>query len=169
MSAALITLLVILLALVLFVTELVSYDLVALILIAVLVVTGVVTPKEGVSGFGDDATLTVTFMFVLSAAMLKTGALQFLGTRISWLFRNNFYLGLVGLMVVGACMSAFINNTPIVAVFMPVVIQIAHAAGRSPAKLLMPMTFAVTLGGTVTLIGTSSNLVVSGMAVKCGF
>jgi di/tricarboxylate transporter len=165
---AIITLCVVILALVLFVTELLSIDLVALLMMAALMLTGVVSPKEGVAGFGDDATLTVAFMFVLSAAVLKTGALQYLGNRLSVLFRNNFYLGLMSMMLVACSISAFINNTPIVAVLIPVMIQIAHASGHSPSQTLMPLSFAVLLGGTVTLIGTSSNLVVSGVSVKCG-
>ena len=165
---AIITLIIILGAIVLFATEIVSIDLVALLVMTVLILFRIVTPQEGIEGFSNKATVTVAFMFVLSAALLKTGALQFLTYRLSNLFRTNFTLGITLMMIVVAAISAFINNTPIVAIFIPVVIQIAHASGQSPTKMLIPLTFAVTFGGTCTLIGTSTNILVSGIAEKEG-
>lgn len=165
---AIITLIIILGAIVLFATEIVSIDLVALLVMTVLILFGIVTPQEGIDGFSNKATVTVAFMFVLSAALLKTGALQFLTYRLSNLFRTNFTLGIALMMIVVAAISAFINNTPIVAIFIPVVIQIAHSSGQSPTKMLIPLTFAVTFGGTCTLIGTSTNILVSGIAEKEG-
>ena len=88
--AALITLCVIVGAVILFVTEVVSIDLVALLIIVTLVLLGVITPEQGVEGFSNKATVTVTFMFILSAALLKTGALQWVAHRLSGTFRHNF-------------------------------------------------------------------------------
>lgn len=167
-TPALITLGVVIGALILFLTEALSIDLVAMLIMIILILTGVVTPQQGVEGFAHDATLTVMFMFAISAALFKTGALQNLSNRLSGLFRTNFNLGLLGLMVVIASFSGFLNNTPIVALLIPICIQIARSAGRTPSKILMPLSFATILGGTVTLIGTSTNLVVSGLSQKSG-
>ncbi|SFB70213.1 TrkA-C domain-containing protein [Zunongwangia mangrovi] len=161
---AIITLCVIVCAIILFATELLSIDLVALSVMLVLVLTGVITPQEGVSGFSNKATMTVAFMFVLSAALLKTGALQVVAHRLSSIFRNRFSMGIVLMMILIAGISAFVNNTPVVAVFIPVVIQIAHSSGQSPSKMLIPLSFASIFGGTCTLIGTSTNILVSSIA-----
>lgn len=165
---AIITLCVIAVAVILFATEIISIDLVALLIILTLVISGVITPEQGVEGFSNPATITVAFMFVLSAALLKTGALQVLAYRLSQIFRNSFNTGIILMMLLIAGISACINNTPVVAVFIPVIIQIAHASGQSPAKMLIPVSFASIFGGTCTLIGTSTNILVSGIAVKSG-
>ena len=165
---AYITLSVILGAVILFVTEWLSIDLVALLIVAALILTGVITPVEGVMGFSNTATLTVAFMFVLSAALLKTGALQFLAHRISRYFRDNSKLGLILMMGLIALVSAFVNNTPVVTVFIPVVMQVAIAADQDPKSLLIPLSYASILGGTCTLIGTSTNILVSGIAESQG-
>lgn len=165
---AIITLGVILLAIVLFATEVLSVDLVALLIMALLILLGVISPEQGVAGFSNSATITVAFMFVLSAALLKTGALQVLAHRLSGVFRTHHRWGILLMMLLIAFISAFVNNTPVVAVFIPVVIQIAHASGISPTKLLIPMSFASIMGGTCTLIGTSTNILVSGIAEENG-
>ncbi len=165
---AIITLAVILIALALFATEVFSVDLVAMLIMATLVLTGVITPQQGVDGFSNNATITVAFMFVLSAALLKTGALQALAHRLSQVFKRNYKLGLLMMMLLIAFISALINNTPVVAVFIPVVIQISYASGQSPAKMLIPLSYASIMGGMCTLIGTSTNILVSGIAEKEG-
>jgi di/tricarboxylate transporter len=149
-------------------TEMLRVDLVALLIIAALITSGVITPYEGVQGFSNTATITVAFMFALSAAMLKTGALQFVAHKLSVLFEKNFYLGMGLMMGMIAVISAFINNTPVVAVFIPVIFQIANTAGLDPKKMLIPLSFASIFGGTCTLIGTSTNILVSGIAEKEG-
>ncbi len=168
MSPEIITLIVILGAVILFVTEKLSIDLVALLIIVALVFTGVLSPEEGVLGFSNKATITVAFMFILSAALLNTGALQVLVFRLAATFRENYTKGMLFMMGFVALISAFINNTPVVAVFIPVILQIAHASGKSASKMLIPMSFASILGGTCTLIGTSTNILVSGIAEKEG-
>lgn len=167
-TAAIITLLIIAVAVFLFATELLPIDLVAILIMLSLILTGSITAEEGVAGFSNKATVTVAFMFILSEALLKTGALQVLAQRLSKLFKQNFNLGLLLMMLLIAFISALINNTPVVAVFIPVVIQIAHRAGLSPAKMLIPLSFASIFGGMCTLIGTSTNILVSGIAEKEG-
>lgn len=166
--AAIITIAVILGALVLFATEVLSIDHVALLIIVSLVVTGVITPEQGVEGFSNKATITVAFMFVLSSALLKTGALQVVAHRLTKLFKYDFNKGMLLMMLLVAFISAFVNNTPVVAVFIPVVMHIASASGQSPVKMLIPLSFASIFGGMCTLIGTSTNILVSGIAEKHG-
>ncbi|MCR9252897.1 MAG: SLC13 family permease [bacterium] len=165
---AYITIGIILGAIVLFVTELVSIDLVAILIMVSLMIFGIISPEEGVAGFSNSATITVAFMFVLSAALLKTGALQHLTYSLSKTFKKNFKLGM-GLMIgLIALISAFVNNTPVVAVFIPVVIQIGYSSGISPAKMLIPLSFASIFGGSCTLIGSSTNILVHGIAQREG-
>ena len=168
MSSALITLLVALAAVILFMTEWLTVDLVAMLIIVALVITGVISPNEGLEGFSNSATLTVAFMFVLSAALLKTGALQMLAGQMSERFRARPKQATLLLMLLVAVVSAFINNTPVVAVFIPIVGRIAATAKINPAKLLIPLSFASIMGGMCTLIGTSTNILVSGIAEEAG-
>ncbi|NBC57713.1 MAG: SLC13 family permease [Bacteroidetes bacterium] len=167
-TAAIITLCIIAAAIILFATEALPVDLVAILILVSLILTGVLTPQEGIKGFSNKATITVAFMFVLSAALLKTGALQVLAHRLSSLFRYKFNAGMLLMMLLIAVISAFVNNTPIVAMFIPVVIQIAHNSGQEPSKMLIPLSFASIFGGMCTLIGTSTNILVSGIAEENG-
>ena len=165
---AIVVLVVIIVAVILFATEWLSIDLVAILIMVSLVLTGVIKPEEGVAGFSNSATLTVAFMFVLSAALLKTGALQQIGPRLTSIFQKSHMLGMVLMMLVVAFVSAFINNTPVVAIFIPIVMQVAQGIGQSPSKLLIPLSYASIFGGACTLIGTSTNILVSGIAQKAG-
>ncbi|WPP50368.1 SLC13 family permease [Catalinimonas niigatensis] len=165
---AVIVLIILVTAIVLFVTEYLSVDLVAVLILLSLTFTGVITAQESVEGFSNSATVTVAAMFVLSAALLKTGALQMVSIQLAALFQRNYKLGLMVMMVTIATVSAFINNTPVVAVMIPIAIQVARAANVPPSKLLMPVSFASIFGGTCTLLGTSTNVVVSGVMEKSG-
>jgi di/tricarboxylate transporter len=167
-AAAIITLVVIAMAIVLFATEIIPIDLVAMLIMIALIISGVITPQEGVAGFSNTATITVAFMFILSAALLKTGALQYIAHKLSKTFRHQFNGGILLMMVLIAFISGFINNTPVVAVFIPVVIQIARTSGQSASRMLIPLSFASIFGGMCTLIGTSTNILVSGIAQKEG-
>lgn len=166
--AAYITIGVILVAMFFFISEKLSTDLVALLIIVALVLTGVISLEEGLDGFSNSATLTVAFMFVLSAAILKTGSMQYLASRLTRTFRNHYQRGVVLLMFFISSVSAFINNTPVVAVMIPVTLQIAKNSNRAASKLLIPISYASIFGGTCTLIGTSTNILVSGIAVQHG-
>ncbi|NQV52508.1 MAG: SLC13 family permease [Flavobacteriales bacterium] len=165
---AYITLAVIIGAVILFITEKLSVDLVALLIIAALVTTGVISPAEGMQGFSNPATMTVAFMFVISAAILKTGSLQYVAGQLTKTFQNHYQRGVVLLMLMVSAVSAFINNTPVVAVMIPVTMQIAKNANRAASKLLIPISYASIFGGTCTLIGTSTNILVSGIAEQNG-
>jgi di/tricarboxylate transporter len=153
----------------LFVTEKLRVDLVAMLLMSALLLTGLVTPEEGVAGFANPATVTVAAMFVISAGLSRTGAVAVLGRASARVFKWNLWAGLSVMMLSVGLLSAFMNNTPIVAIFMPIMLSVAAAIRVSPSKLLMPLSFASMFGGVCTLIGTSTNLLVSSVAERHGF
>ncbi len=161
-----IVLVVLLGAVIMFATERYPVDVVAIVAMSVLVVSGVITPAQGVSGFSNSATITVAFMFVLSAALFKSGAVVNIGNRIAQLFQYNFWLGIFVTMITVGVISAFINNTPVVAIFIPILVGAAAKSKLSLAKMLMPLSFASMFGGVCTLIGTSTNILVSGVAAE---
>ncbi len=153
-------------AVVMFATERFPVDVVAIVAMSVLVVSGVLTPQQGVSGFSNSATITVAFMFILSTALFKSGAVVSIGNKIAVLFKFNFWLGIFVTMLVVGVISAFINNTPVVAIFIPILVGAAAQSKLSLAKMLMPLSFASMFGGVCTLIGTSTNILVSGIATE---
>lgn len=126
-----------------------------------------ITVEEGVAGFGNPATVTVAAMFVLSAALEKTGVLAALARVLARLAHSPTLLLMVMMMAVAGA-SAFINNTAAVAVFLPVAVGAAAACGLSPSRLLIPLSYAAQFGGVCTLIGTSTNLLVSAVSERHG-
>ncbi|MFT6867935.1 MAG: di/tricarboxylate transporter [Cyclobacteriaceae bacterium] len=165
---AIIVLVVVLVAVVLFATEWVAIDLVSMLIMLSLVVFGIISPQEGLAGFSNPATITVAFMFVISYSLLKTGALQRIGPLLSKVFRKNYNVGILTMILFIGVFSAFVNNTPIVAMFIPVMVSVANMSNISPSKLLIPLSYASIFGGTCTLIGTSTNVLVSGIAESNG-
>lgn len=159
---------VLLLAVVLFVTEKISVDLVALLIMAILLVSQILTPGEGLAGFSNTATITVGSMFVISAGLFKTGAVNFLGAFVNRIFKQNFWVAMIAVMILVGVLSAFINNTPVIAIFLPIILGVAKETKISASKLLMPISFASMLGGVCTLIGTSTNILVSSIAEEKG-
>jgi len=128
---------------------------------------GVITPKEAFAGFSNAGMLTVAVLFVVVAALRETGVLDFIGHHVLGRARSEKAV-LLRLSGVILPMSAFLNNTPIVAMFVPVVIEWSRRNKVSPSKLLIPLSYLAILGGTCTLIGTSTNLVVNGLMVDSG-
>jgi len=155
-------------AILLFVSEKLPVDLVALLVMAVLVAARVLTAEEGIRGFANPATITVAGMFVLSAALSATGALDGAGRALARLGKRRPMLAVVTLMLGIAGVSAFINNTAAVAVFLPIVLTMARDTRTSPSKILIPLSFAAIFGGTCTLIGTSTNILTSSIAEAHG-
>jgi di/tricarboxylate transporter len=135
--------------------------------VVVLLVTGVITPAEAFQGFSNPAPITVAALYVLARAVEKTGALQPVVNAVLG-EKGHTRLPLARLVFPTAAASAFLNNTPIVAMLVPQVTEWAHRRGQSPSRYLMPLSFAAILGGMVTLIGTSTNLVVSGLLEASG-
>ena len=155
-------------AVVLFVTEKLSTDIVAILVMIVLLVFRVLTPAEGLAGFANTATVTVGAMFVLSAGMFRSGAVNFVGKALGRLARHSSRLMLFVLMVGVGVLSSFLNNTAAVAILIPVVIVVARRAKTSPSKLLMPLSFASMFGGMCTVLGTSTNILASSIAEQAG-
>ncbi len=136
--------------------------------VIVLLVLGVLTPREALQGFGNAAPISVAALYVIARAIEKTGVLQ--PVVAAMLGRaGNERVSLVRLLLPTAAASAFLNNTPIVAMLVPQVSNWAQKHNVSPSRYLMPLSFAAILGGMVTLIGTSTNLVISGMLEEHGF
>lgn len=151
-------------ALYLFITEKVSIDLTAILIAVVLMLTGVVSISEGLSGFSNQATITILALLILSAGLEETGLLDRLGIALSKLGSSSVPLTLLVVMVPAAFFSAFLNNTAVIVIFLPIVITMASRNNISPSLLLMPLAFVSILGGMTTLIGTSTNLLVNSVA-----
>ncbi|MFB6133162.1 MAG: SLC13 family permease [Halanaeroarchaeum sp.] len=160
---------IIFLALVLFATERIPVDLTAILVMVLLMVLGPwthISPEEGISGFANRATITVLAMLVLSAGVSKTGVVQQLGNWMAEFAGTNQFRQLAATIGVAGPASGFINNTPVVAILVPVVSDLAHKGKTSPSKLLIPLSFASMFGGMLTLIGTSTNILASAISAR---
>ncbi len=155
-------------AVILFATERLPVDLTAMILLGAMLLSGIISPQEAIGGFSNPATVTVGAMFVLSAGLFKTGAVNVFGEILGRLGRINYWLVVIVLMLTVGLLSAFINNTAAVAIFLPVVLAIAKDTGVAAGRLLMPLSFASMFGGVCTLVGTSTNILVSSIAERHG-
>ena len=129
---------ILLVTLILLITEKIPIDLTAMGIMVALTVTRVLTPLEAVSGFANPAVITVGAMFLISRAMIRTGAVGFLGEKIISYSRGNAGRAMLLILLIVAVVSAFINNTPVVVLFIPITLSISCAYGFSPSKFLMP-------------------------------
>ena len=161
---------IILAALVLFITELFPIDVTALLVLGLLIVLGLfspagITPAEGLVGFSNPAVITIACLFVMSYALQKSHILEYVIININKLIDKSRILGMVAYLFFIGIASAVVNNTAIVAIFMPVTIRLAEKYDISPSKVLIPLSYAAILGGTLTLVGTSTNLIVNSVLV----
>ncbi len=163
-----ITLGLLLLALILFGTEKLPVDVVGIILVIGLVMTNVLTVNQGLAGFGDNVIVTLAGLFVLTGGLIKTGLVDLIGRRLYRIAGNNEFVLTALIMFVAAASASVLKNTTTTAMFLPVVIGLAERAKIPPSKLLMPLAFGAILGGSCTLIGTSTNLAVSGAMQRYG-
>lgn len=154
--------------LVLLVTGKVPIDITAIGIIVALMLTRLLTPLEAVAGFANPAVITVGSMFLLSKGLIRTGAVEFIAERVAGWSGQNLKVALLIILSIVAVTSAFINNTPVVVLFIPVVLSTCCQFGFSPSKFLIPVSYASILAGTCTLIGTSTNLIVSDLSVSYG-
>jgi di/tricarboxylate transporter len=145
-----------------------SVDVVTLGLIAALVLTGILTPQEAFAGFANEVLIILASVFIISGTLIKTGVTDWLAQFIYRLGHRRERRVLTYLMSLAAVMSAFFSNTSTTAVLTPTALELAREAKISPSRFLMPLAFASVLGGTCTLIGTSTNMAGSSMVVRLG-
>ena len=154
---------------VLFVSDRLRLDLVALLALLTLLVTGILTPAEGLAGFADSAVITIAALFVVGAAMLHTGLAERFGRAIGRIAGTGRARLTAVLMLGTAAISAFVSSTGTVALMLPVAAALARNARLSPTVLLMPVSVAALLGGLLTLIATPPNIIVSEQLAAAGF
>lgn len=155
-------------AVVLFITEKVGIDVTAILIAFVLMAGGLVSIPEGLSGFSNEAALTVLALLILNTGLEKTGVLYLVTRRLVAYTGKHAWSILLVLLPFIAALSAFTNNTAVIALFMPMLVIMGNSKGVSPSKLLMPMGYISILGGLCTIIGTSTNLLVNSIARQYG-
>ena len=168
MSPIAITLILLLVAIILFATEKLPVDVVGLLLVMGLVATQVLTVQEGVAGFGNDIIITIGGLFILVGGLTKTGIVDLVGRRMHRIAGDNVFVLTALIMFSAAASASVLKNTTTTAMFLPIVLGLAVKAKIPPSKLLMPLAFGAILGGSCTLIGTSTNLAVSGAIQRYG-
>ncbi|GLS81542.1 SLC13 family permease [Paracoccus marinus] len=153
---------------VLFVRERQPPEVIAMGAAALMMLLGLLPYDEAVGALSNSAPWTIAFMFIIMGGLLRTGALDVLSRKVADHAEERPILTICALFVVVAVASGVMNNTPVVAVMIPIVIQVAGRAGISPSKLLIPLSYFTIMGGMLTLIGTSTNLLVDGVVQKQG-
>ena len=143
-------------------------DAVALTSLGLLLVFNLVTPQEAIAGFSNPAVLTVMMMFILSYGLTRTGLIAQFSRKVAQFAGSRHRRGSLALLVTSGVLSAFISNTASVAIFMPVSMQLAKRLTFSPSKILLPLSYISIIGGSCTLIGTSTNLLVGSIAEEKG-
>lgn len=150
-----------LLAVVLFATEKMSVDLITFTVLIPLILVGILSPDQAFRGFSSEAVVALAAIFVVCSALTATGVLDLISGRILHISGRSPYRVIFSVMVISCATSAFMNNTTVTAMFAPAVVALSRRAGIAPSKTLMPLAFASILGGTCTLIGTSTNIAVN--------
>ena len=156
------------LAFVLFVTEALPIDVTALSILGLMILIGYISPQDAIKGFSNPAVITISGLFILSYSLQKSGILEYLVLRLLKIGSKSKIVGLIVYLFAIAIASAFVNNTAIVAVFIPITIRVAQKFDVNPSKVLIPLSYAAILGGTLTLVGTSTNLLVNSLLVEMG-
>ena len=156
-------------AMILLVTEKLPVDLTSIGIMVVLVLSGILAPQEAIAGFASPAVITVGSMFLISRGMIRTGAVGFISEKVIDISRGRPGLAIFLILVIVGTASAFINNTPVVVLFIPIILSLGCELGFSPSKVLIPVSYASILAGTCTLIGTSTNIIISDLSAAHGF
>jgi di/tricarboxylate transporter len=160
---------ILIITLILLITEKLPVDLTAIGVMVALMTTGILSPLEAVAGFANPAVITVGAMFLISKSMIRTGAVGFIGETVIHLSRGRAKLAMLLALLIVAFASGFINNTPVVVLFIPIIMSLSCEYDLSPSKLLIPISYASILAGTCTLIGTSTNIIVSDLSHIYGY
>jgi di/tricarboxylate transporter len=151
-----------------FVREWFSPDLTAMGAFLFLVLCGVLDPPRALSVFASQAPITIAAMFIMSAVLERTGVIEALANRFEWLAGKQEVRVLIVLFLIVAFLSAFVNNTPVVVVFLPIVLRHCRKFDLKASRFLIPLSYAAIVGGTCTIIGTSTNLIASSIATDAG-
>lgn len=151
-----------------FALEWLPLDVTAFVCLGLLLLFGLVTPEQGVAGFSNPAVVTVMMMFILSEGLVQSGAVRQIGYWIARLAGSSGRRASAGLLATTATLSGFINNTAAVSIFIPVALNLAKHYRFPAGKILIPLSYAAIFGGTCTLVGTSTNILVSALAVEHG-
>lgn len=168
-ESMIITLAVLTLASILFISGKVRSDLVAVGALIALMLCDILTPAEALSGFSNSVVIMMVGLFVVGGGIFQTGLAKMVSSKMLQLAGTNETRLLVMIMIVTAAIGAFVSNTGTIAVMMPIVVSLAMSAGTNPGRLLMPLAFASSLGGMLTLIGTPPNLVVQETLQAAGY
>jgi di/tricarboxylate transporter len=159
------TLIVLLIA---FATEVRPPEVTAFAAVGILLILGILSTDDVLAAMSNPAPLTIAAMFIISASLVRTGTLDVFARKVTDIAQQTPVMATGMLLVTIAAMSAFTNNTPLVMMMIPIGITLAKQLGESSSKILMPISFAAILGGTCTLVGTSTNILVDGVAQKSG-
>ncbi len=163
------TLIVLAVSVILFATGRIRSDIVALSALTVLMLFGILTPEEALSGFSSSVVIMMIGLFVVGGAILQTGIAKAASQRIMKLSKGNDTMMFLLVMITTSFIGAFVSNTGTVALLMPIIVSMASESGKSPSRLLMPLAFASSIGGMLTLIGTPPNLVIQETLVSNGY
>jgi len=168
MTILLVTLILIV-AMLLLITEKMPVDLTSIGIVVVLTLTGILTPEEAIAGFASPAVITVGAMFLISKGMIRSGTVGFISQKVMEYSRGRPNLAIFLILIIVGTASAFINNTPVVVLFIPIILSLSCELDFSPSKFLIPISYASILAGTCTLIGTSTNIIISDLSAMHGF
>jgi len=163
------TLIILLISAILFVSGKVRSDLVAICALLALLLCQVLTPAEGLSGFSNTTVIMMIGLFIVGGGIFQTGLTKMIGSKVMTLAGNSEIRLFLLVMIVTSAIGMFVSNTGTVALMLPIVVSMAAAAGTSPRRLLMPLAFASSMGGMMTLIGTPPNLIVSDTLESAGY
>ena len=163
------TLVILLLTMVFFITGKIRSDIVALCALAALIVLGILTPEEALSGFSNTVVIMMVGLFVVGGAIFQTGLAKMISSKLMRLAGNNETRLFVLVMIVTSLMGAFVSNTGTVAIMIPIVVSMAMSVKMNPSRLLMPLAFASSMSGMMTLIGTPPNLVINEELISKGY
>ena len=163
------TLIILLVSAILFVSGKVRSDLVALCALLALLLCQILTPAEGLAGFSNTTVIMMIGLFIVGGGIFQTGLAKMIGSKVMTLAGNSELRLFLLVMIVTSAIGMFVSNTGTVALMLPIVVSMAAAAGSSPRRLLMPLAFASSMGGMMTLIGTPPNLIVSDTLANAGF
>ena len=163
------TLIILLISAILFVSGRVRSDLVAICALLALLLCQILTPAEGLSGFSNTTVIMMVGLFIVGGGIFQTGLAKMIGSKVMSLAGNSETRMFLLVMLVTGTIGAFVSNTGTVALMLPIIVSMAAGAGKSPRRFLMPLAFASSMGGMMTLIGTPPNLIVSDTLVNAGY